>query len=56
MRLPKTLTPAKHAELAELLDRAEQDLFRVLVAMQKAYGVTDQAVKPLEKWLHQRAG
>lgn len=56
MRLPKTLTPAKHAELAELLDRAEQDLFRVLVAVQKAYGVTDQAVKPLEKMVTSTGG
>jgi hypothetical protein len=56
MKLPKKLTPEKHAELADRIERAENELFRVLTAVQFAYGVTDRAAKPLERMVTSMGG
>jgi len=45
----KELTLEEHERLAERLCCAEVELYQVLVAVRRAYGVSDRAVRPLEK-------
>jgi len=48
-KLLKELTLEEHEQLAERLRCAEDELYQVLDAVQRAYGVSDRAVRPLEK-------
>jgi len=56
MKLPKKLTPEQHAELADRIERAGEELFRALLTVQVTYGVSDRAVKPLEKMVTSAGG
>lgn len=49
MKLLKHLTPEEHERCASRIRRAEDELYQVLVTVQRAYGVSDRAMKPLEK-------
>jgi len=49
MKLLKKLTLEEHERLAGRLRCAEDELYQALVAVQRAYGVSDRAVRPLEK-------